>query len=338
MRTAIAAFLSRRGAREQVCVADEETPLLLTDPSHFAHTFNGILLGIDQPAAVPVDAANRLEFALLDRVQRLVSEGISVADLPRLPSIVPLLLERMRNSESLDQLTALVERDPTLAAQVMHLANSPAFLGVRATAGNVREALLYVGENGLRALLMATIMRGSFRVRNSLFRLFGRSLWQHSLDCARACRALATDAGEDTSRAFFLGLVHDLGKLAVLQLTLSAVEGDQFRHTVRPLLLRDVITRYGDQLTLSACDGWAIPSDLKGALRQHVLGDPRTMSPLARVLHAAEVLAEGHLVLARRLAPRHEVMAQLKDRGVAWSSLIQVFPEDRHPRADLVGL
>lgn len=44
---------------------------------------------------------------------------------------------------------------------------------------------------GMRTLLVACAMRPVFTIKPVYFRLFGRSLWQHALDCAHACRVFA---------------------------------------------------------------------------------------------------------------------------------------------------
>ncbi len=150
-----------------------------------------------------------------------VSDEPSVFNrLSRLPALRPSTLKLL--SISVDSESALSEfenvfrSDPVLAADLLILANSPAF-GVRATVHNIRHAMALLGMERIRSLAFAVAVKGYLRTGQ-----WARELqvsWRHSIATAVVAEALG--AAEETSvpLLYTAGLMHDVGRLALFQIS-----------------------------------------------------------------------------------------------------------------------
>jgi len=98
------------------------------------------------------------------------------------------------------------------------VANSAAF-GTAARVSNIGQAVARLGTALTRQVVCATALRSVFEPTVS------HTLWNHSLAMAETAAGTATRSGRvETGKAFLAGLVHDVGKLVILQLDGKARE------------------------------------------------------------------------------------------------------------------
>ena len=108
----------------------------------------------------------------------------------------------------IDELQAVILKDPVLAGMLVRHANSPLFRRNR-TVTNVPGAIRVLGFKSIRnAIIMATL--NSQPVTNQS----GQPIWEHSMAVSAAARIVAEriepQASDDME---FLGLIHDTGML-----------------------------------------------------------------------------------------------------------------------------
>ena len=107
----------------------------------------------------------------------------------------------------------MLETDAALSAEILRLANSP-LTGVRYTVSSTLQALALLGSRRVATLIMTLSL-------SKLLRRAGKSeamrrLWRHNLACALAARHLADACRRDSSQAYYAGLFHEIGRLALL--------------------------------------------------------------------------------------------------------------------------
>ncbi|MBV8906633.1 MAG: HDOD domain-containing protein [Acidobacteriia bacterium] len=108
----------------------------------------------------------------------------------------------------IDLLAAAISRDPVIAASMIRAANS-ALYGRWGTVRTVPQAIAHLGTETTRRLLMALAVRPIF-ASSSL-----KEIWKHSLWMAEFFEAFARSRQIlDPEEALFIGLVHDIGRLA----------------------------------------------------------------------------------------------------------------------------
>ncbi|HSV69377.1 MAG TPA: HDOD domain-containing protein [Methylibium sp.] len=137
-----------------------------------------------------------------------------VRELPPLPAVVMDLIRSMRD-ESLgaEQLGARIGRDQALAARTLRLANSP-FYGVPRKVTCVAEATTLLGLRTVRSLALGAGVAGSFSTPACAGFDFA-AFWRHSIGAALCAASLARALRQDEGLAFTVGLLHDIGCLAL---------------------------------------------------------------------------------------------------------------------------
>jgi putative nucleotidyltransferase with HDIG domain len=106
--------------------------------------------------------------------------------------------------------------DPVLAADLLILANSPAF-GVRATVHNIRHAIALLGMERIRSLAFAVAVKGYLQTGRWSDAL--QVSWRHSIATAVIAEALAAAEESSVPLLYTAGLMHDVGRLALFQIS-----------------------------------------------------------------------------------------------------------------------
>lgn len=146
----------------------------------------------------------------------------SVAVLRPMPGNVARVLGEVDRPEiGIGTLAALINLDRTLAALVLQASNSAA-LGFSRKCFTLYDAIMHVGLNRLKTILLTSSATDMMKRRLSGYRIGEGELWHHSLATAVAAewlaRALHYPSPED---AYVSGLLHDMGKLMLDQYVLQ---------------------------------------------------------------------------------------------------------------------
>lgn len=143
----------------------------------------------------------------------------------RLPPMPAIALRVMQMTAAPDtsaaELAAIIERDPSLAAQVLRYARSALF-NYRGELRSVQEAVTRVlGFDRVAHLAVGIAASRSFSIP-AKGALGLENFWRHSLHCARLCQAIARTMPKsngkrrvDPEMAYLCGLLHNLGLLLI---------------------------------------------------------------------------------------------------------------------------
>lgn len=136
-----------------------------------------------------------------------------------IPNNVAVTLNNLLGSEntSYGDIAKLAEREPSLTVKLLNLANSSFYAGL-VRAKSIEQAIARIGVVGVRNLLMTIIFKEVFVCKSKyLSDEFTRN-WQHSLACAVCAKKIAekTNSPFLVQDAYLLGLLHDIGVVAVL--------------------------------------------------------------------------------------------------------------------------
>lgn len=153
---------------------------------------------------------NQVKEALLKKL-----EGLE--QMPSIPVVLtPLLnyLEQPIEHLEVQRVVELISQDKSLAAQCLHMANSPLY-GRYAEISSVRDAVVALGMQRMRDIAISCSVlqltpTGAVAIDPIVF-------WEHSMGCALVCRHFAQRIGfPDSGKAYLAGLLHDLGILVNL--------------------------------------------------------------------------------------------------------------------------
>lgn len=152
-----------------------------------------------------------------------LSESIveNIVTLPTIPVVLADLNAAISNPDSsAANIAEIISRDPPTATKVLRLANS-AYYGLRNEVTTINHAVMMLGFNIIRNLVMtATVF--DISSDNDIEGLFEKEkFWSHSFGVAVTARIVANEAFPESLRQnsefFICGLLHDLGKIILVQ-------------------------------------------------------------------------------------------------------------------------
>ena len=137
--------------------------------------------------------------------------------LPTLPGIAIKILEAVQKEHpDLQEIAEILATDPPLSAEVLKMINSP-FFGLTRKVTSVFHAVSMLGMNVVKNMALSFALVKSFS-DNGQDAFDYPSFWKYSLTTAIAARKIAEKIHRDKSEdAFFLGLLHDMGRLTLIR-------------------------------------------------------------------------------------------------------------------------
>jgi HD-like signal output (HDOD) protein len=141
---------------------------------------------------------------------------MTTRDLPAMPQVASKVLELSSDpNTSAIQLQQIISDDQAMTARILKIANSAMYSCSRKVK-TLTEAIVMLGFNSIRSLVVTSAARNLYNTRNATSGLKERLLWEHSIGVAFACRLLVQDRVPSLAEeAFLAGLMHDIGKLVL---------------------------------------------------------------------------------------------------------------------------
>lgn len=200
-------------------------------------------------------------------------------ELPRLPQITERVLSMLRGNETNYQaLAQIVEQDAALTAEVLRVANSVAYRGFT----EIRRldlAFVRLGQRALKSLILGVTLKAVTIRTGGPQRSLGEELWRRSLASGVIVSELSSKVGLLPDDGFLLGLLHDIGMLAILKVA------HDHQHKAGVRISRTTFDQLCDQwhehLGMRLADAWNLPDPLPEIIGNHHR-DPAADDPLAR--------------------------------------------------------
>jgi HD-like signal output (HDOD) protein/signal transduction histidine kinase len=148
-----------------------------------------------------------------------IRNRLATASLPAMPQILVQLMERCQADEiGMAQLAELIAKDAAMTTKILRVANSSAYHR-RTRPASLEQSLMLLGIDMVKTLVIS----------ESVFQVFGdlsqanrpdlRVFWKHSLLAAVTARLIAQKIDyPHVEEAYLAGLLHDVGRLALLSL------------------------------------------------------------------------------------------------------------------------
>ncbi len=196
--------------------------------------------------------------------------------MPSLSTTVTKVLEICNNpASSPNDLNRVISLDPVLTGQVLKLINS-AYYSIPNRITSLTRAIIMLGLNTVKNLVLATSVLASFKGIKALQSLSIDQFWAHCL-CVGVTAKLIAKARKistmEQEEFFVAGLLHDLGKLPMM-----AVYTDHYEKAIeraaeekRSLfqLEKELIGYDHCQIGHLIADKWKLDADMQNAIAHH---------------------------------------------------------------------
>lgn len=136
---------------------------------------------------------------------------------PVLPMTVTRLMNITNDPDcSVKDVVATIHSDQSLSLTILKIANSVLF-GRPQKVDSIKMAVVILGFNEVQRIALTKALINSFGKLARQHKPLVDRFWQHSFVCGMAARVIARDQHISPEIAFMSGLIHDIGKLIMLQ-------------------------------------------------------------------------------------------------------------------------
>jgi len=218
---------------------------------------------------------------MTDVQQELRNKLEGLERMPTIPAVLyPLIqyLELPPDQMEIQKVVDLISQDKSLAAQCLHMANSPLF-GRWQKVNSVRSAVVSLGMQRMRDIaiscsVLALLPSGGSDVDPVVF-------WEHSLGCALVSRQFARKIGfSEPGKAYLAGLLHDIGIVAHLWIIPAEFQQCLETAAAKGIALHEAEIAYigTDHCHTGKILGerWSLPAEIIATISCH--HDPETAS------------------------------------------------------------
>jgi HD-like signal output (HDOD) protein len=211
-----------------------------------------------ESATTPLE---RLEHILVAKIEK------GEMELPLLPQVASQVMA-MTSDPSADaaKLSSLIHQDQALAAHVLRIANSPAYMP-RSPVVSLQHAVAMLGINLLSEIAFtASLKTGAFQVPGHEDEV--KYLWRHSLGSGAFGKEVARTRRVNVESAYLCGLLHAIGKPVVLR-TVATIGREQKIALDKPAL-HTLIEGYHGRVGGLIAEKWGLPKAVEEAILYYV--------------------------------------------------------------------
>ncbi|GEM_PF-1062136 len=137
-----------------------------------------------------------------------------ITDIPSMPTALQRYFDIIHDEvASLNDLEKVVRYDQSLSARILRIANS-SYYGFRGRISSLSRAMVVIGFEETKRLCLCSVLLDLCRDRPALDRRTRERLWKHAFAVGKVAALIAEKRPWlESEEAYFLGLLHDLGKL-----------------------------------------------------------------------------------------------------------------------------
>jgi HD-like signal output (HDOD) protein len=196
--------------------------------------------------------------------QRIAAGAYKVPLLPQVASQV-VTLTASANVDA-GKISALIHRDPSLAGQVLRIANSAAY-APRMPIVSLQQAVARLGFNVIAEIAFAaSLQSGIFKVPGHEGDL--KLIWRHALASGIWGKEIARVRRANVESAFLCGLLHAVGKPALLQVLVDVAR--ELKGAPEGPWLHTYLRDNHQPLGRRVAETWELPSPVLTAITHHV--------------------------------------------------------------------
>ena len=209
-------------------------------------------------------------------------------DFPVFPSVGLKAVELTKSdSVTMEQLSTLIQQDTALSTKLLSIANSPHYRGTRKF-DNIEDSLMRIGLRDTSNLILAISNKSLYKDISGIIGERLEALWEHSFATGACARVIARQLDlMYPDRMFAMGLLHDIGKLALLTVVGAISKNNNATSDALDELLNGLHVEFGKSLV----ESWDMPREFINAVaNHHNLVDMNDLPASTRVVAMANLL------------------------------------------------
>ena len=194
-----------------------------------------------------------------------------------------------------NEIVKYIESSPGITGDFLATANSAAFTrGEKIT--DLAHALPRLGKETMKAILFINTSKMSVP-DHKLFQMAGRDIVEHSMAVAKIASYLSTRFNLDPNHAFLAGLLHDIGKLALLKQISIHCDipediGIPYHQSLFDSIVKDVHESAGNMIA----EHWELEEDVRVGIANHhhlqaLSGNHKKYLHLAALINLSDTMA-----------------------------------------------
>lgn len=228
-------------------------------------------------------------------MSQTLQTGDVLSRMPVIPRVVHELIHSLGDDEAdLGLLVDQVRQDAVLSARILRLANSSYYHATRKV-GAIDDAVVLVGLNALRTLVIASGVSGAFKEVPGVDL---HAFWRHGLLTALIARELGRHARLSPELAYTAGLMHRIGHLLICMT--RPEHAAQLAAIGRDLSLAELVATERElagtdhaEVGALLTEHWHFPQVIQNALRDYCSASTDDANGYAGILALAVLMAQG---------------------------------------------
>jgi len=193
----------------------------------------------------------------------LIKERLAgnLGDLPVFHSVAVKLQQMLVSRDfRIEDVIQLISEDQSLASQVLKMGNSAYYTGLSKVT-TIKDAVIRLGAQEIANLVMMASQIEIYRSGNPVLNNAMRKLWTHTFACASGAKWLARKSGYASiaTEAFMGGLLHDIGKLAIIKALDEILQSDGTRANVSEILINEILDTMHEEVGQRLMLSWNLP-------------------------------------------------------------------------------
>jgi len=208
------------------------------------------------------------------------------------PPVMPQVVREMKTvirkpTSTPEELAAVIEKDPTISLRLISVANSPVYRGITEIR-NVKTAIPRMGLKETLNIVTAIANKNLYESGNVKYNILMDRLWVHALASAYGSKLIAqTLKLDDLEKYFLMGLIHDIGKILLLNAFTEVSKGKSLKMEAIQANVQEAHIGLGSMLLKR----WGFDAEFINVIKHHedVEFNPDTVKEIL-VVHLANML------------------------------------------------
>ncbi|MBN2694172.1 HDOD domain-containing protein [bacterium] len=248
-------------------------------------------------------------------------------EIPILPMIANKILQLSFNPNSdYDKYAQIVKSDTSIAVNVIKLANSPLYKGLR-DINDLQLAISRIGIEGLKEIVLMLSLKMKI-FNNKIFKIEFENTWKSSLLIALISSKVAEHYKISPSKAYTIGLLHDVGDL-IFYNQISLYQSKNPKTFFAESFMNRISYSFHPKLSALALLSWGFPKEEYEFISQHHLPPKDNSVIYQKILYLAISLVAAKTIIEsdydeKSLFP-YEFMIQQAKLNISAKILKEIF-------------